>query len=431
MYPNSSSVLPLPPNPQIEQYKKHAKALVRACRSGKPQALVTWATEWVQTLARLQGPATPEAIRESIRRQSNQLAGFARKALSSPTPRTPCTLTNAQFVIARAHGFNSWPQFAAHIGALTTAASPTFLFESAVDATIRGDIATLRRLLSVDQSLAKARSTRTHRLTLLHYLGANGFEGYRQTSPENAVTVATLLLDAGADVDAVGDGSFAGATTLGEVATSANAERAGVQVPLLSLLVDHGASVDGAPGGWNPLRSALHNGCLRAAEFLASRGARVDLETAAGVGQLDIVKSFFNADGTLRGDATKAQMESGFVLAAAYGRMRVVKFLLEKGVNLSAGENDQTALHLAAHRGQLRMVEFLLDQGAPLEAPNAYGATVLGQATWSCMNSGLNIDYLPIIEALVTAGARVAGNVNYPTGDARIDAVLRRYGATP
>ena len=38
--------------------------------------------------------------------------------------------------------------------------------------------------------------------TLLHYVGANGVEGYRQQSPPNAVAIARLLLDAGAEVDA-------------------------------------------------------------------------------------------------------------------------------------------------------------------------------------------------------------------------------------
>ena len=44
---------------------------------------------------------------------------------------------------------------------------------------------------------------RSHRATLLHYVGANGVEDYRQRSPQNAVAVAEALLAAGAEVDAV------------------------------------------------------------------------------------------------------------------------------------------------------------------------------------------------------------------------------------
>src|SRR5687767_9692458 len=39
-------------------------------------------------------------------------------------------------------------------------------------------------------------------LTLLHYLGANGVEPFRQHTPKNAVEIVAVLLDAGADVNA-------------------------------------------------------------------------------------------------------------------------------------------------------------------------------------------------------------------------------------
>ena len=67
-------------------------------------------------------------------------------------------------------------------------------FEEAADAVVEGDIATLEHLLDEDPSLIHARSTREHRCTLLHYVGANGFESFRQKSPPNAVEVAELLL---------------------------------------------------------------------------------------------------------------------------------------------------------------------------------------------------------------------------------------------
>ena len=58
--------------------------------------------------------------------------------------------------------------------------------------------------------------------------------------------------------------------------------RAGVEIPLMQTLLDYGANINGLPGGWNPLLAALHNGRREAAEFLAARGARLDLEGAAG-----------------------------------------------------------------------------------------------------------------------------------------------------
>ena len=82
--------------------------------------------------------------------------------------------------------------------------------------------------------------------------------------------VTKILLEAGAEVDAENDPGRG--TTLGLVATSVHPLIAGVQLALLEALLDAGASVDGAPGGWNPLVAALHNGRGQAAAFLASRG---------------------------------------------------------------------------------------------------------------------------------------------------------------
>jgi hypothetical protein len=47
-----------------------------------------------------------------------------------------------------------------------------------------------------------------------------------------------------------------------------------------------------------------------AGEYLASRGAPLDLESAAGVSRLDVVHSFFSDDGAAISSVTKGQMES-------------------------------------------------------------------------------------------------------------------------
>ena len=41
--------------------------------------------------------------------------------------------------------------------------------------------------------LISARSVRKHRSNLLHYVGANGVEGFRQKTPQNAVEVLEIL----------------------------------------------------------------------------------------------------------------------------------------------------------------------------------------------------------------------------------------------
>src|SRR5262249_23178679 len=156
--------------------------------------------------------------------------------------------------------------------------------------------------------------------TLLHYVAANGVEDFRQKTPKNAVQVARLLLDAGAEVDAENRDGKGGGAALGLVAASYPPAKAGLQNALLEVLLDAGACPDGFPGGWNPLTAALANGRGDAAEFLAQHGARLDLEGAAGVGRLDVVQSFFNPDGSLKANATQEQLRSGFTWACEYGR---------------------------------------------------------------------------------------------------------------
>jgi hypothetical protein len=438
MYPNPAEVIPLPSRPNLEQYKKQAKDLVKACRSDDPDAIRQWAAEWIETLISLHGPTvTPNLAFQPKRRawfdrQSQRVEAFASNKLSNvQLGRPKCALTDAQFVIARVHGFKSWSIFAKHVEGLSRATSSLSKFESAVEAVIAGDVLLLEKLLSENPELIHARSTREHQATLLQYVSANGVESFRQRIPKNAVQIVKILLKAGAEVDAANwpDGPAGPGTALGEVATSIHAQRAGLQDALLATLLNHGASIDGLPGGWNPLLAALHNDRPEAAEFLASHGARLDLEGAAGVGRLDAVMGFFNNDGSLKPDSSRAQLQSGFISACEYGRKNVVEFLLDKGVDLRAGENTgQTALHLAAHRGQLEIVRLLLDRGAALEAKNVYGGTVLGQATWSVMHGEPSVDFVPTIEALLDAGAKI-GEADYPTGNAAVDALLHRHGA--
>src|SRR5256885_6418289 len=105
---------------------------------------------------------------------------------------------DARAIIAREHDFENWDQFAAFAEAMKDSRSLVAQFEAAVDAIIVGDTATLEQLLRANPSLVRARSTRRHHSTLLHYVGSNGVEGVRQRTPNNNVNVAAVLLDAGA-----------------------------------------------------------------------------------------------------------------------------------------------------------------------------------------------------------------------------------------
>lgn len=316
-----------------------------------------------------------------------------RKQAQDRAKKTGSRLSDAQFALAREHGFDSWPRFAKHLEELARKKSPVSMFEQAAEAIIAGDAATLSRLLHEDPKLIRARSTRVHRATLLHYVAANGFEDYRQKTPSNALEIAKILLDAGAEVDAVSNSYGGQDTTLVLVATSIHPKRAGVQIALLELLLARGAQPDG-------VNACLANGRPEAAEFLAQHGAPLDLEGAAGLGRLDLVQNLILA-------TTPAKINAGLWWASEYGRDNVVDFLLDHGADVGAGENTGSlALHWAIIGGQLETVKLLLKRGASLDAKNVHGGTALGQARWCLANSDPGIHYARIVRLLIDAGAK-------------------------
>ena len=400
---------PLPIRSSVEHYEKQAKEFLDAHKSGDSEAM---------RCTRRYHPYLPGTA-DPVERD---------KVTDSEIRSTTFDLADARFVVARWYRFESWPKLTDFVAAVTQESSLVSQFESAVEAIITGDVDTLQMLLRNNPELVRVRSMREHAATLLLYLGANLVEDYRQKSPPNAVEVARVLLEAGAEVDAAALTGGSG-TTLGEVATSVHAARAGIQVALMETLLDGGAAIEGAPGGYQPLAAALANGQPEAAEFLAERGAQLDIVGAAGLGRLDLLKHYLEHDSSLQGNQTKEQLEEGFILACLYGQTSAAEYLLEKGVDPAAGANvGQTGLHYAAHAGHLDTVKMLIERKAPLEVLNVYGGTVLGQATWSVTNGDPGIDYAPIIEMLLDAGAKVEA-ADYPTGNERVDKVLQRHGA--
>jgi hypothetical protein len=71
------------------------------------------------------------------------------------------------------------------------------------------------------------------------------------------------------------------------------------------------------------------------------------------VGRLELVKSFFDPDGSLKNTATTTQMKDGFTWACEYGHTNVVEYLLDRGID--TGEllrpHGQTGFHWAATGG--------------------------------------------------------------------------------
>jgi hypothetical protein len=192
---------PIPARPNLEQYKKQAKDLLKAYRS---------------------------ADVETIRRVRKNHPRFEK--LSEPGFLiTKFALADAQLVIAREHRFESWPKFAKHIqdaarrsAAISLDNPVTAFIKEAVwlgpidraeqilasypeiaqgsihVAAILGDDATVRRFITLDPKNATAKAEPFSGDALV-YLCLSKYLRLNKSRSVGFLRAATALLDAGAD----------------------------------------------------------------------------------------------------------------------------------------------------------------------------------------------------------------------------------------
>jgi ankyrin repeat protein len=363
---------PLPFQATLQQYREQAAALLEAWRAGDASAI--------------------QIVRHKHPRFLNPAIPWLPKRLSDAEVRSEAfDLLDAELTVARAYDFENWARLVDHVASVTDEGSAVWRFESAVEAVVDGDLASLGSLLDAHPDLVHARSTRVthfdppvHRATLLHYIAANGVEGYRQKTPPNAVAVARMLLEAGAEPDAFA-GMYGGQhATMSMLVSSHHPARAGLQVPLVHTLVDFGASVEAAGSSdWaSPLMTALAFGFVAAAEALVRRGARVEaLAAAAGLGRVADAR-------VMLGSASPDDRHRALVLAAQQGHPDIVRMLLDAGedpnrYNPKGNHGHSTPLHQAVWSGHEAVVRLLVARGARLDMKDTiYESTPLGWALY-------------------------------------------------
>lgn len=183
----SDPVRQLPPDPSLEQYRKQAKDLLKALKGGDPNA-VARATR----LSTLEAP----------------------------------TLITAQLVIAREHGFASWPKFKGHIETLNMdfaarvnaflvavasgdvkraeeliALEPTVATANIHAATAAGESAAVESFIRQDPALATAKIGES-RWEPIQFAAASLLHRSSPSRSEGICSAARLLIAAGANVNA-------------------------------------------------------------------------------------------------------------------------------------------------------------------------------------------------------------------------------------
>ena len=327
---------PLPARPSLEQYKKQAKELLKAYRSAD-----------VETIRRVK---KNHPRFEKLAEHSHVLPlGFDISKFA---------LADAQLVIAREHGFESWPKFAKRIEVVNSeaaagvnpvaafieaaiwhgtleaaeailAAHPEIAHNSIHVAAILGDDAAVRRFIAADpRNVTKKEAP--YDGDALVYLCLSKYLRLDKTRSEAFMRAATALLDAGADPNT----GFTAKDEYGDFETALYGA-AGVahHAELTRLLLERGADPN-------------------------------DNET------------FYHAPETYDNDALKVLVESGKMRPDLLAGMLLrkadwhdydgMKYLLEHGADPNLMTMwGYTALHQALRRdNQLRNIELLLDHGA-------------------------------------------------------------------
>lgn len=349
-----SHVDSLPYRASLEQYQQQAQALFDALQSGDDAA--QWRFKWEHP--RFRGKSVTDVRAATL------------------------DLADAQLVIAHTYAFETWADLVAFTDVIARDAS-VVVFETAVEAVIFSDVTTLRSIVREHPEIVHARSTRRHHATLLHYVAANGVEGGRQRTPANAVEVAEILLQAGAEVDALADMYDAKCTTMSMLVSSCHPHKAGLQAALAETLLDYGAAFQGPGSNWqSAVMTALAFGYPDTAAALVQRGASVDnIAAAAGLGWLEeTARRLPTADSKSKHVA--------LALAAQHGHTDVVRLLLDAGENPDRYNPDgfhshSTPLHQAVSSNHLEVVQLLVERGARLNIQDTiYQGTPLDWAVY-------------------------------------------------
>jgi hypothetical protein len=111
--------------------------------------------------------------------------------------------------------------------------------------------------------------------------------------------------------------------------------------------------------------------------------------------------------------------------------LEAVRLMLDVGFPIAHPETSHgyTPLHNAAWAGSADLVDLLLSRGHPVDIVDpGYNSTPLGYAIYDCLQEKRHPEgeFGRVVKALIDAGSPSDPKI-YPTGDPRLDDVLKQY----
>jgi hypothetical protein len=330
------------------------------------------------------------------------------------------SLANAQFKIARSYGFASWPKLKAHVELLEEAGQ----LKHAIDT---NDLAAVRRLMSRNPSLHRAPLGYRDGGPLTWAAECRGLVGGAFAA---RLEIVDWMIRHGSDVHQGGDGPLMRAALRDE------------RIPMMKLLVAHGADVNARWNGWFPILFApcesVDPGVI---SWLLQHGADPNLRGArSGETPLDYLLEGYGRSGeigrcidTLMAAGGQTRNDAPGVLEVIRDQPDALGTLLDArpklirqplpplllgntgGRRLVAG--GATLLHLAAEFGCAEVATLLIARGADVNAravvdeQGVGGQTPLFHAVAQYNDAGL-----AVARVLLDAGADLSVRARIPGG---------------
>jgi ankyrin repeat protein len=244
-------------------------------------------------------------------------------------------------------------------------------FRAAVAAIHTGDLIALKSLLAAHPNLARDRAIEPDCYVpgyfkdpkLLWFVANN--PNQIETMPRNTVDLAAAIIDAGVDA---ADLDY----TLGLVMTSTPAQKQGLRLPLIELLLARGATV--SP---KTIYSTLGHCEREAIETLLAHGQPMTAPIAAGLNRLDDLAR-------LLPQAKEAERQAAFSMAVINSHPSAVRLCIDAGADVNAFlivHAHGTAAHHAAGGDDVETLKLLVAAGAKLDVRDKlWGGTPLGWA---------------------------------------------------
>jgi ankyrin repeat protein len=300
------------------------------------------------------------------------------------------SLANAQFQIARLYGFASWPKLKTHIESLQTVGQ----LKQAIDA---NDLEHVKQMMTRDPAL--------HRAPLGY--GKNGPLTWvaecrvpREAPREGRLAMARWMIEKGSDVHQGGDGPLM------------RAALADMRVPMMELLVAHGANVNARWNGNYPIICApCETLAPQALKWLLDHGADPHVAAQPYGSPLEMLLCTYTRNAKGKNACLEIFADAGFALpdtpamALHRGRIDLLEACLERDPSLLEHrfelseifprelgiEGDEglhatpvvgtTLLHLAIEYDDIAVARWLIERGADVNAKATIDADGFGGHT--------------------------------------------------